>query len=604
MIELRKARLHRLDTTDDIAEFFRWLSLSRQVLSFDTETGGEDGQSLKWWLPGFKLRLVQFGDTDHGFAMRADRFGAVIEEVLTKYEGDFVSHNGMGFDGHVLLAAGHSLPPKERWHDTLMQSRIIDSRGFHGLKDLGNKYFGPDAAAAEKALNIAFELHGFGKDKGRGFSYIPYGTPAYDCYSAADVVLGARLHAQQIPIINEHFRRPYEREVGSWHVTFEHESQGLPVDMQAATELKERYEEKLILLRHELSQLGIKNPNSKIQRVEALSKEGWVPEEFTESGEPKLDKLTLEKIASPTANMLMEYGRVEGWMTKYIDKILEDSYRGVIYPSFNPFGAKTGRQAAYGPPVQQLPSRHEDAHEIRRLILARPDEVIYSIDYDGQENRLAAAFSHDEALTNLILSGEDIHTYTAAIVFGISEAEVTKDQRTLVKNVVYAQQYGAGIKKLMKMLGMDYDQVVQIKEGIKRAYPQFTQWTHRLMNEAEVRWNTEGAAYAYTWGGRRVYADEYIDKSGINRYKDYTLTNYVLQGTGADILKEKMNYIAAAGYSKYILLPVHDELLFSLPEGPEGYELAHELARIMQMMDEFSVPLTCSPSEPSKYWKK
>lgn len=604
IVPFRKSKLRRLDTTADIEEFFRWLSLSRYALSFDSETGEESGQALKWWLPTFKLRLLQFGDCNGGFVMRADRFGAVIEEVFTRYEGDFVSHNGIGFDGHVLKGAGFSMPPKDKWHDTLMQSRILDSRGSHRLKDIAVRLFGPDANAAEKALNRAFELHGYGKDKGLGFSKIAYGTPAYDVYSAVDVIIGARIDAEFRPQVLSDFKEAYDREIAAWHVTFEHEEQGLPVDLEYAHQLKDKYEEKLILLQHELRQLGISNPNSKIQKVEALTKDGWEPEDFTETGEPKLDKPTLEKIASPLAFMLMEHSRIEGWMTKYIDKVIDDSYNGIVYPTFNPFGAKTGRQAAYGPPVQQLPSRHEDAHEIRRMILARPGEVIYSIDYDGQENRLAASFSKDEALIDLIMSGKDIHTYTAAVVFNIPEEQVSKDQRTLVKNVVYAQQYGAGIKKLMKMLGMDYDQVVQIKEGIKRAYPQFTQWTHELMAEAEVRWHSEGSAYAYTWGGRRVFADEYIDKNGITRYKDYTLTNYVLQGTGADVLKEKMNHIAAAGLSKYILLPVHDELLFSLPEGPAGLELAHELASIMEMPTEFAVPLTCSPSEPSKYWKK
>lgn len=602
MIDLRSTKLCRLDSTKDIPAFEKWLwegKDARFALSFDTETAGLKGKALEWYLPGFKARLVQFGDCDKGFVLRADRFGSVIEEVFTEYDGDFVSHNGIGFDSHVLDVAGFSRPPMHRWHDTLMQSRVLDSRGSHKLKDLAAKKFGSAAAAGEKALNRAFELHGFAKnEKGRAFSEIPYGVAAYDCYSAIDVIIGARLDAEQRPLIYSQYAEAYERELASWWVTNEHETKGLPVDEEYGRELQSEYVGRLEIVRGQLQGLGIQNPNSKPQKLKVLLLEGFEAEDFTETGEPKLDKAVLEKIASPTALLLMEHSRIEGWLTKYINKVVNDNYEGRVYPSFNPFGAKTGRQAAYGPPVQQLPGRHEEAYKIRRLFCAEEDQDLWSIDYDGQENRLAAHFSGDEALTKLIMSGAKIHRYTAAKVYEKSEDEVTHDEYNTIKGFVYAEQYGAGIKKLMKMTGLAKDDVMRIKDGISEAYPQLAAWKRQVQDDAKYRWRTEGDAYAFTWGGRRVYADQYEDKEPAF----YTLTNYVLQGSGADILKMALNRIAAAGLSEYIYLPVHDELLFSLPTGPEGEELAIELARLMAFPTEFSVPMTCSPEKLGKYW--
>lgn len=593
-------KIIRIDTLDEAESCLRWLGERRSALAWDLETGETNGNALKWWLPGFEIRLAQFGDLQKAWVIRPDRFGALIEKVFTDYDRDTVTHNGIGFDGHALLSCGFSLPDKSKWHDTLLQSRILDSRGKHGLKFLAGTAFGEVAALGEKALNEAFRLQGYGKDKGRGFSEIAYGIAAYDAYSGIDVILTARLHELQYPQIQAQFADIYENELAAWHVTFEHEHKGLPVDLDFARQTESEYESKLQQLQQELRAIGITKPGSKMQRLEVLYKEGFEAEEFTETGEPKVDKKILEKFASPTALLLLEYGRIEHWLTAYVRKTIDESYNGIVYPGIQPFGAKTGRQSANNPPVQQLPSHHPDAWKMRRMFLPRPGDKLWSIDYDGEENRLAAHFSQDTALTNLIMSGADIHRYTAAIVYGVPEDQIEKEQRSIVKNVVYADQYGAGVKKLMKMLGMSKEEVIRIKNGIAAAYPELAQWKKDVEAEAKQRYRDERNAYAYTWAGRKVFADQFEDKEP----SYYTLTNYILQGSGADVLKTALNRIAAAGLSEYIYLPVHDELLFSLPDDSNAVELARELAQIMTFDNgEFRVPMTCSPEGPFDHWQ-
>jgi DNA polymerase-1 len=593
-------KIVRVDTLDEAEDFLRWLGERREVLAWDLETGETNGQALKWWLPSFKIRLAQFGDMQKAWVFRPDRFGAVIEKVFTDYDRDTVTHNGVGFDGHALRSLSFTLPKQSNWHDTLLQSRILDSRGKHNLKFLANREFGEIASIGESALNKAFRELGFGKDKGMGFSHIPYGTVAYDAYSAIDVILTARLHGLYYPQIKANYLEAYERELAAWHVTFEHEHKGMSVDLKFAHEIENEYEAKLGQLKLELNSLGISKPGSKAQRLEVLYKEGFEPDDWTDTGEPKLDKKILEKFASPTAQLLLEYGRVEHWLTAYVRKTINESYNEVVYPNINAFGAKTGRQSASNPPVQQLPSHHPDAWKMRAMFLPRPGDKLWSIDYDGEENRLAAHFSKDKALTNLIMSGADIHRYTAAIVHGIPEDQIEKEQRSIVKNVVYADQYGAGVKKLMKMLDMSRDEVTRIKDGIAKAYPELTRWKKDIELEAKQRYHSTGSAYAYTWGGRKVFADQFEDKEP----SYYTLTNYVLQGSGADVLKEALNRIAAAGLSNYMYLPVHDELLFSLPDDESSKELALQLSRIMTFDNgEFDVPLTCSPEGPFDRWQ-
>lgn len=593
-------KITRVDTLDEAEACLHWLGERREILAADTETGGLNGEALKWWKPGFQVRLVQFGDTRRAFVLRPDRHGAVIEKILKEYKGDIVGHNFLGFDQHALLASGFSLPSKTQLHDTLLQSKILDSRGKHGLKFLAEREFGTIAALGERALNAAFELHGFGKDKGRGFSEIPYGVPAYDAYSALDVILTARLYSIQAPKIAAEFKEAYERELGAWHVTFEHEHKGLPVDLEFAKHVESEYEMKLEMLRDELKASGITKPGSKTQRLEVLYAEGFEATEFTETGEVKLDKKLLEAFASPTAQLLIEYGRIEHWLTAYIRKTIDEAYCGHVFPSIQPVGAKTGRQSASNPPVQQLPSHHEDAWKMRAMYLPRAGDTLWSIDMDAEENRLLAHFSGDTALTQIITDKLDIHTYTAAQIYDVLYEIVTKEQRGIAKTYRYASTYGAGIAKLAKGLNLGEQEVRKIRKITDDAFAGVTAWKKEVENLGKQRFYAGEGAWVLSSGGRKIFAEEYPGYDP----KFYTLSNYVLQASGADILKEQLNRVAAGGLSEYVYLGVHDEILYSLPEGQEGADIAHELAGIMAFDNgEFNVPMTCSEDGPFDRWQ-
>jgi DNA polymerase-1 len=226
-------------------------------------------------------------------------------------------------------------------------------------------------------------------------------------------------------------------------------------------------------------------------------------------------------------------------------------------------------------------------------------DELWSIDYDSQENRLLAHFSEDPALLKIISEGLDIHHYNAAEIYQVPYGTATPEQRDIAKRYSYAEAYGAGIKRLSKGLSISQDEVRMMRDRTRAAYPGVQEWKKRVESDAKRRFADGDGPWGLTWLGRKVYADEY---EGFEP-KFYTLSNYILQGSGADVLKVALNRIAAAGLSKYIYLPVHDEILFSLPSGPQGVELANELAILMTFKDEFIVPLTCAPAGPFNAWE-
>lgn len=608
MRPLDDVSLNHIESIDDVHEFLRWLEERRDVLAFDLEATG-----LRYWRPGYRITLAQFGDCDVAWSFRPDRFGVLLEDVLTKYTGQFTGHNLYGFDFHVLAACGFSLPDPRRVDDTLILSKLAEADQFgHGLDAVARRHVGKAAEIAKHVLDETFEAHGFRKttrdpDEGeRAWTEIArIGPEAFTVYSCMDVISAARAWAVLRPKVRELFEPAYQRELGAWMVTWEHEHRGIRVDLDYANKLHDEMSGQIDIVRAQLAELGLPNPGARTKLIERLKEDGWIPNEYTRTLKPKLDKSILEGIDNELVEPLVEYHRLTKWRTAYVESVIKNQHNGRVYPNVNVMGAKTGRQSMTNPPVHQMPSRHPDAWKMRRLYLPEEGDAMVSIDYAAQEDRLSTHFSGDRAYREIFDKGLDKHTYTAAGVYQIPYDSVTTEQRSLIKGWSYAAAYGAQDKKLAKMIGVTVDEVALIRERVNSVYTGFVAYSKRLEEEGRAQYLTEGAAYALTLGGRRVYADQ--GKYGEPKY--FQLLNYINQGTGADILKETQNRIAAAGLSKHLVFELHDEVLLTVPRGPEGDEIAREIGRLMEYRegdDTFGTPITIdmltSVGEQEAYW--
>jgi DNA polymerase I len=583
--DLRDINVTLVETLEEAHDFLHWLQQRRPILAIDTECTG-----LKWWTPNF-VRLIQFGDGERAYCLGAKEWGQVIVNALTLIRDSNVPvamHNAK-FDQHAIESMGW---PTIGWHnvyDTMVMDHLCYPIRSHGLKRMGYRVYGPSATVGESVLKAHFKDHKLGWDT------IPITEPCYYAYGGMDTVLTARFAEDLGRELSQRGLLPaFERESTVQKIAYGMESRGLRIDTEYTQQLKDQWAEEMVALRLQLDAWGVANPSSKAQVVQALHlKEDWDPEEFTETGEPKLTKNIMAAMDSQIAPLVLRYKRLVKWSEAYLSHFLnEQGPTGVVHPSIRTLGARTGRMSITAPALQTLPSKEAS---IRSCILPREGEVLWAADYDAMELRVMAHFSQDPGLVTLFQEGLDPHSYAASVVYDLSYEELVagqhKGQRSTAKNTVFSRIYGAGAAKIAETAGVPPHQIEEFMRIYDTRFPGVKRFMDSTQDTARYRMLNEGEPYVTTAYGRWLN----VEPDSL-----FKLVNYVVQGTCADLLKDRLVAIDRLGLSECIMIPVHDELIMSIPEGDT--EMADEIRQTMEEHERFAVPLTCGLEGPFTNW--
>lgn len=569
---------------DDLFDMKRWMGERRDVLGLDTETSGLDP-----WEPGAKLRLVQIGDHREGWAVPWEGWGGAAIECMNAWQGRFTLHNA-SFDAKWLKVHANWEMPWDRTDDTMIMAQIEDPSGPADLKTLSTRYVDPMSAAGQKELKAAMKAHGW------TWATIPVDFPAYYLYSALDPVLAAHLWSHYRTDLS--FPQAYDLEMSVRRVCTDMEMTGMRVDLEYS---QKRFDElKLEVEKSKawaLENWGI--PIGSNPKLSAFFQDelGAKFEVFSKtSGNPSVDKNQMELFLhddNPTVRQVAKFiNRVRNadkMSNSYFKNFLTMHNDGVVHPSVKTMGARTGRMSVTSPALQTIPK--DDAMGVRKAFLPRnPGEILVSCDYSQVEMRLLAHFSGDAALQAAFkeadLTGGDFFVSIGRQVYNDPTFSKKDPRRGLMKGVMYGAAYGSGIQKMADTAGVPFDEMKKVSDDIFSAYPgikRFMQETEALGNMREA---SEGVGYIVTGTGRHIPAD---------KGKMYTLTNYTLQGTAAELMKKAIVRLDAAGYGPFMLMAIHDEMIFSLP--PEMVEKSlPEIEALMSYVDgEFDVDL---PAEP------
>lgn len=569
---------------DDLFDMKRWLGERRDVMGLDTETSGLDP-----WEPGAKLRLVQIGDHREGWAVPWEGWGGAAIECMNLWKGDFTLHNA-SFDAKWLKVHADWQMPWERTHDTMIMAQIEDPSGPADLKTLSTRYVDPMSAAGQKELKAAMKTHGW------TWATIPVDFPAYYLYSALDPVLAAHLWSHYRTDLS--FPEAYDLEMSVRRVCTEMEMTGMRVDLEYSQKRFDELKAEVAKSKEwALENWGIPiGSNPKL--AEFFQNElGAKFEVFSKTtGKPSVDKNQMElflkdenPLVQQVAKFINRVRNADKMSNSYFKNFLEMHNDGVVHPSVKTMGARTGRMSVTSPALQTIPK--DDAMGVRKAFLPRnPGEVLISCDYSQVEMRLLAHFSGDAALQAAFkeadLTGGDFFVSIGRQVYNDPNFSKKDPRRGLMKGVMYGAAYGSGIQKMADTAGVTFEEMKKVSDDIFEAYPgikRFMQETERL---GVMREETEGTGYIVTGTGRRIPAD---------KGKMYTLTNYTLQGTAAELMKKAIVRLEAAGYGKYMQMAIHDEMIFSMP--PEMVEDAlPEIEALMSYVSgEFDVDL---PAEP------
>ena len=305
-----------------------------------------------------------------------------------------------------------------------------------------------------------------------------------------------------------------------------------------------------------------------------------------------IDVLDSLKEEAPIVQKIIDYRSLEKLRSTYVDALPEQVNPAThrIHCTFNQSVAATGRLSCQDPNLQNIPIRGEEGKKIREAFLPQKNnESFVSADYSQIELRLLAHLSEDPALLRAFREGEDIHTYTAALVFGVPIEEVSSEMRYQAKAVNFGIIYGQQAFGLSQQLGIEYSEADAF---IQRYFERYSK-VKEFLNFCKESVRKTGRAVTLT-GRQRPSPEIHSKNPAIRAAAERLAINTPLQGTAADLIKMAMIQVDQ-DLSKHphlgkMILQIHDELLFETPD-EQAQELAVRVKKIMEGVFTLNVPL-------------
>ncbi|WP_370183739.1 DNA polymerase I [Alteriqipengyuania sp.] len=495
---------------------------------------------------------------------------AMLKPLL---ESDAVIKVGQNikYDLNVLARHDINVSPID---DTMIISFALDAGrsqdgigGGHGMDELAQRHLGHTCLSFKEVC-------------GTGKKAIPFGEVPLDRateYAAEDADVTWRLHKHlkpRLPI--EGGTRVYERvDRPLIPVVAEMERHGIKVDRDKLAELSTRFAEETARLEGEIhaiagQEFAVGSPK---QLGEILfDKLGYKGGKKGKSGQYSTDQSVLEKLdaqGAPIATKVLEWRQLAKLKSTYTDALQQaiNPNTGRVHTSYSLVGAQTGRLSSTDPNLQNIPIRTEIGREIRQAFVAEPGNVLLAADYSQIELRLAAHMADVAPLREAFENGEDIHARTAKEMFG----EVDRDTRGRAKTINFAILYGISRWGLAGRLGIEAEEAQGLIDTYFARFPGIQKYIVSTLETVRER------GYSETLFGRKTWFPRINSKNQAERQgSERAAINAPIQGTSADIIKRAMARmgpaLAEAGLKPdetqgvRMLLQVHDELVFELPE--------------------------------------
>ncbi len=514
--------------------------------------------------PGMRALVELLRDAD------VEKTGHDLKFTLLALRRAGATLRGLGFD---VMLASYLLEPGRR-------DQALDSLALQHLGHSPTTY--EDLCGKGRSASPVAEC---GADAVRDFA----------C-EKADMTL--RLRARLEPDLERyHLERLYrEIEMPLEGVLADMETAGIRIDTAFFREVSKKLERDLALIQEEIfKEAGEEfNINSTPQLREVLFEKLDLPVlKKTKTG-PSTDATVLEELAEQghrIPSLIIEYRQLDKLKNTYVDSLPQhvDQATGRIHTRFDQAVAATGRLSSVDPNLQNIPIRTEVGAELRKGFVPEDGFVFVSADYSQIELRVLAHLSGDETFVRAFRAGDDIHRQTAALVFEVAVEDVTQRMRDAAKTINFATLYGIGPYALSKQLGTSVQEAKTFIENYFERLPE----VRRYLDRQIARAYEDG--FVETLTGRRRYIPEVKSKNyNIRQFGERAATNAPVQGSAADIIKIAMIDIHRALGEEpdgtRMLLQVHDELLFEVPES-RADAISELVRRKMEGAFELEVPL-------------
>lgn len=558
---------------------------------FDTET--TDLDTVKAELVGLSFSW-KTGEAYY-VPVPANREQALL--LVSHFKEIFANENiekiGQNCKFDIQVLSNYGIEVNGNLFDTMIAHYLLDPDSKHNMNDLAMRYLN------YKPVSIEELIGGKGTKQGN-MRFVPVNVIAEYAGEDADItwqlslIFKKMLEEQNLMELYRTVEAPLISVLAFMELT------GVSIDKNALKEIADQLRARLIEIEAEIykqagTNFNISSPKQLGDILFDVMKITPAPKK-TKTGQYATGEAELQKLKNthPIFDFILKFRSLSKLMNTYVEALplMENPKTKRIHTSFNQAVAATGRLSSTNPNLQNIPIKTEDGREIRKAFIpSAPDRVLLSADYSQIELRIMAHLSNDEAMIEAFRDGTDIHTATAARINNISTQDVTREMRSQAKSANFGIIYGISSFGLAENLNISRSEAKALIDNYFQSYPKVKQYMNDCIHTASQ------TQCVYTILGRKRYLPDISSNNSMMKgIAERNAINAPIQGSAADIIKLAMikiyNRLKKELPDCKMILQVHDELVFDLPENQlqQARELiTYEMENALEMKVQLKV---------------
>ena len=541
--------------------------LQQAEVCIDTETTSIDANNAELVGLSFSYKIHEGFYLPVTNSDGADGAKHILKKLQPLFDNKEITWIGQNLKYDFLVLKWYGVELKGKTFDTMLAHYVIEPEGRRSMDLLSAQFLGYEPVSIETLIGKKGKNQGTMKD---------VALEQIKEYAAEDADITLQLKECFEPLIKKkEVTRVFEEvENPLVRVLVDMEFEGVNVDVNFLKEYSKVLDVEVKKSEESVfAQAGVRfnlaSPKQlgevlfDVLKLDAKAKK-------TKTGQYATGEEVLAKMAAKhkIVDDILNFRELSKLKSTYVDALPEmiNSKTGRVHTSYAQAVAVTGRLSSTNPNLQNIPIRSDRGKEVRKAFIPRdPSHVLVSADYSQIELRVVAAISGDPNMCEAFKLGKDIHTATAAKVYGIDEADVTKEMRYKAKSVNFGIIYGQGAFGLAENLGISRTEAKEIIDNYKKEFPNIQLYMDAQINKAKE------LGYVETLMGRKRWLRD-INSSNftVRGFAERNAINSPIQGSAADMIKLAMikvhNEMKKQHWDSKMILQVHDELVFDATE--------------------------------------
>ena len=576
-----------IDTVSETADLAATLS-GLADFCFDTETDSLD--PIRAQLVSIAFSWEKGRGTMLWLPAERDEAMKLLEPLKPVFENEKIRKTGQNLKYDIQVLSGYGISVCGPLFDTMLAHYLLEPDMRHNMDLLASRYLGYEPVHIEELIGERGPRQKTMRDVDRE-RVREYAVEDADVTWQLMKLFEPRLRKEGLDTLAGTIEMPLIRVLAAM------EREGVLLDESVLKNYAVTLRETIIRLEQEIytfagQEFNISSPRQ-LGDILFLRLKLDDKARLTKTKQYRTDEEVLQRLTDrhPVIGKVLEYRGLKKLLSTYVEALpqLIDPVTGRIHTTYNQAVASTGRLSSTNPNLQNIPVRDSEGREIRKAFIPAPGKIFLSADYSQIELRLMAHLSGDSAMIADFTSGQDIHSATAAKIFGVPVDEVTREMRSRAKTANFGIIYGISAFGLSERLTIGRREAKELIDGYFSSYPGVKAYMDESIRKAREQ------GYVTTMFGRRRYLPDIHSRNQVVRGNaERNAINAPLQGSAADIIKIAMVRIASRLGREMpeakMILQVHDELIFEVDEGMAG-ELATLVRDEMKGAAQLSVSL-------------